>query len=156
NPELFEAALKLASDADPIVQLQLAMSLGESTDKRVLPLLEKMALEKGNIQYMSLAILSSVSKQSAKMLDDFFAKEQKGEDLGEVKSFFLPLCTTVAAQRDPQEISKMLVAIKSMKNDENKLNCLKGIASEFTKVAKMKLTDEATKITRDFADKSKN
>jgi len=41
NPELFEAALKLSNDADPIVQLQLAMSLGRGV--RVLHVQQNLA-----------------------------------------------------------------------------------------------------------------
>lgn len=61
DPRLIEAALELIeSERDPSVLLQLALSLGESEDSRVVAALAMLAADHGGVRWMDSAVLSSL------------------------------------------------------------------------------------------------
>ena len=64
SPALLSAALKLAEDADPQVQLQLAYSLGEASDSRANRELARLLIKHQADSYLFAAVVSSVQKQN--------------------------------------------------------------------------------------------
>ena len=61
DPRMLDRVLALAADREPMVRLQLALSLGESHDARALPALVRVARSHGDEPWMAPAIRSRVS-----------------------------------------------------------------------------------------------
>ena len=60
SSQLFDAALKLADDSDPFVALQVACSLGETSDPRKLAALATILQKHADDPYISTAALTSI------------------------------------------------------------------------------------------------
>ena len=57
HPKLVDETLQLADDNDPRVLIQLALSLGESNNDRVVPTLARLVQEHSDIRWMHTAVL---------------------------------------------------------------------------------------------------
>lgn len=68
QPALLDDVLALAQDADASVQLQLALTLGESGDARVPAALAGLAREHGDVKWMESAIASSAFKREREIV----------------------------------------------------------------------------------------
>src|SRR5262249_708250 len=63
-PELGPALLKLVTDADPAVRMQLAYTLGEWDDARAGDALGQLALRDADDRFLSAAVISSVNRKN--------------------------------------------------------------------------------------------
>ncbi len=64
SPELGAELVKLVSDADPQVRMQLAYTLGEWADARAGDVLGRLALENAGDRFLTAAVMSSVHRQN--------------------------------------------------------------------------------------------
>ena len=105
---LLDATLAAAaSEQSPRVQIQCALSLGESDDPRAFALLARFAREKLAVRWMDAAILSSLHKRGGEMLAELV--REPGESAG-----FLPsLAQAIAARRDESELAQTLRSLTS-------------------------------------------
>ncbi len=76
NPALGEALLKLIGDPDPLVQVQLAYSLGEWHDPRAARALAQMAVRRAGNPYMTAAVMSSAMPHVAGMIAEVQAQPE--------------------------------------------------------------------------------
>jgi putative membrane-bound dehydrogenase-like protein len=100
---VFEAALAAAAlEPSARVQIQFALSLGESRDPRAFDMLARYAREKLAVRWMDTAILSSLRGRGEEMLAKLL-------DTPSVPATFLSaLAQTVAARRDESELAETL------------------------------------------------
>src|SRR5205823_1777745 len=63
-PDLGEQLVKLTSDPDPQVRMQIAYTLGEWDDPRAGQALGRLALQHSGERYLSAAVLSSVNRKN--------------------------------------------------------------------------------------------
>ena len=68
SPQVAEAVLRLADDADPQVRFQLALALGNWNDRRAGEALARLARRDGNDPWMRAAVLSSAVPHVATLL----------------------------------------------------------------------------------------
>lgn len=75
DPDLFEAVLRGAStENDPRVQIQFALSLGETRDSRAFAALAGYARERLHVRWMDAALLSSLHGRASEMLAELKTK----------------------------------------------------------------------------------
>ncbi len=126
-PRLLERALTLGTDKEPMVRLQVALSLGESRDPRVLPALARLARQHGDELWMVPAVLSSLSGRGGVMLGELLSS-----DLGKARGLLEPLCAGIGARRQPRELAEALTRIAAIDNREVQSLCLRGLRSRPT------------------------
>ena len=105
---IMSQVLAKIGDEDPSVRLQLAMTLGESTDGRVNGALLTLANRHGGEQWMAAAILSSSQHRAADLLADLLQQTQLGRH---PQALLRPLAATVAGQRDISGMSRILASL---------------------------------------------
>jgi len=126
EPALLDRVLALANETEPSLLLQVALTLGESKDVRVLPALAALARAQGDIRWMPNAILSSLHQRGAAMLDELL---QSPEKLGAAKPLLDPLCAAIGARRDERELAQALARVASVPDAELQRLCLRGLQS---------------------------
>ncbi|SVD85603.1 uncharacterized protein METZ01_LOCUS438457, partial [marine metagenome] len=102
NKTLLRAALRLVEDKSSIVRLQVALSLGESTDARATTGLARLAMRHSNDEWLNDAILSSLANRTGEMLTILL---EKPTHASRVRDLIGRLCTTIAARRNAKEFS---------------------------------------------------
>ena len=140
SSEVLNAALLLADDSQPIVRLQLALSLGAVADERVMPVLLRLSREDGADSWMSTAILSGLARRSGEMLTRLL---REPAELGQATAMLEPLCSAIAARRDPSELSQLLVQVAATHDENLQVVCLNGIQSAFRESATVAVDDTA-------------
>ncbi len=138
QPEVLSAALYLVDDHEPIVRLQLAVSLGAASDERIMPVLVQLSRQDGADSWMSTAILSALAQRSGEMLTQLL---REPVELGQATMMLEPLCSAIAARREPSELSQVLVQIGAIQDESLQLVCLSGIQSAFREAATVELDD---------------
>ena len=106
-PELIGTIADMVDDPDPVVRLQVAMSLGEARDGRTAGALATLALRRGNERWMRAAILSSAAETAERMLA---ALLEAGRDLEMVG----PLTSILGARHRVEEIDRTLGIIADL------------------------------------------
>ncbi len=124
KPDIIAKVLSLASDSEPLVRLQLALTLGESRDNRVLSALSQLARKDGHEPWVRVAILSSVPGRAGDLLAQLL--HTPGELAG-AEHILEPLCTAITNRRDAQEVSQMLEHISELAEPTLQTMCLRGI-----------------------------
>lgn len=103
---LLESVLKAApGETDPRVQIQIALSLGETPAPAAFAALASFALEHLSVRWMDAAILSSLHGRGVEMLAAL---------IGEPKAsapFLASLAQSIAARRDENELSRTLMLV---------------------------------------------
>ena len=99
---LSEALNAAVAEQDPRVQIQFALSLGESRDARVFATLARYAREHISVRWMDAAILSSLHGRGLEMLATLVG------DPGGAAPLLAPLAQSVAARRDGAELARTL------------------------------------------------
>ena len=94
---LLPSALRLVDDKSPIVRLQLALSLGESTDAGATAGLARLATRHGSDEWLNDAILSSLAGRAGGMLT---ALLEKPADAARARGLIGRLCATIATRRN--------------------------------------------------------
>ncbi|CAN5247083.1 hypothetical protein BH11PLA2_BH11PLA2_22280 [soil metagenome] len=148
SPSLLEKCLAMASDTDPAVVLQLALTLGESRDPRVLPLLARLARERGKQKWLSNAILSSLAGRAGGMLCELIREPAR---IGEAAVLLGPLAGGVAARHDSTELSEVLVALGQLSDPKLLKDCIYGLKQSIKKPIPIVLSDEAKAALKQIA-----
>jgi putative membrane-bound dehydrogenase-like protein len=91
-----------AAETSPRVQLQFALSLGESRDPRAFAMLARYARERLGVRWMDTAILSSLHQRGGEMLTELLREP------GESAPLLNRLAQTVGARRDEVELARVL------------------------------------------------
>ena len=109
---LLDAALTAAaSEPDPRVQIQLALSLGETRDPRAFAMLVRFARERLDVRWMDSAVLSSLHGRGLEMLGTLLREP------GGSAPFLPPLAQSIAARRDESELAGTLDLLVSARPD---------------------------------------
>jgi len=140
HPRLLAAAIRLTDDVDPLVPLQLALSLGASRDPRVMPVLAHLAREQGNAMWMATAILTALTERGSDMLAELLTEPAK---IGQAQALLEPLCAAISARRQDAELSSALVRISQVSDPAVQATCLGGIRKSFGASVEVPLSDEA-------------
>ena len=100
-----------ATELNPRVQIQFALSLGEARDPRAFAMLAQFAREKLTVRWMDAALLSSLHGRGLEMLATLLREP------GNSAPFIGPLAQSIAARRDESELAGALDLITSAKPD---------------------------------------
>jgi putative heme-binding domain-containing protein len=105
---LLDAVLAAAAaEASQRVQIQFALSLGESRDPRAFAMLARYARERLGVRWMDTAILSSVHQRGGELLAELLRNP------GESTPLLTRLAQAIAARRDEAELARTLSALLS-------------------------------------------
>ena len=108
DDKLITKVTAMTDDPDPRVRLQLAMTLGETSDRRGVEALVGLALQHADDRWMPSAILSSANESAGALL----ARLLKTPDLtAGANSMFSPLTATISGRRDTAQIEQILGAL---------------------------------------------
>jgi putative membrane-bound dehydrogenase-like protein len=112
EPALLARALKLVDDPHLKVRLQLAFSLGQSHDARVLAALARLALSDGADRWMRTAILSSVPTQAGRLAMILL---QEHPEQGWNSPLLGALASVAGARNHEEELAELLRFIAELK-----------------------------------------
>lgn len=99
---------ELAMDADPQVRFQVALTLGEWDDDRILPALAKIALAGADDRWTRYAVASSVPKRAGKLMGILLSSGSM-KPLSPSRLVLLQeLAALVGARQDPGEVADVL------------------------------------------------
>ena len=157
EPVLRETVFHLASDDDPAVLLQVALSLGEIDSPRVVPELVELAREHGDLEWMPAAILSSLSQHGGEALALLLkplGAADSADALGKAGSLLDPLCGAIAARHDSAELSAALAQIVDLANQDVREACLRGLQRPLRSAVNVDLSDAVQQSLRTLADGS--
>src|SRR5207247_1193207 len=109
---LLDAALiAAAAEPNPRVQIQFALSLGETRDPGAFAMLARFARERLGVRWMDAAVLSSLHGRGLEMLG-MLLREPAGS-----APFLPPLAQSIAARRDESELASALNLVATAKPD---------------------------------------
>jgi putative membrane-bound dehydrogenase-like protein len=152
EPLLLETALALADDSDPLVRLQVALSLGASRDARVMASLAKLARSDGDAAWMATAILAALPDRGGRLLAELLADPSQLEN---AKGLLEPLCAAIAARRNEQELSDAFVLVAEIQQESTMAACLRGLRKSFAASVEVPLNQKAREDVKSLA-KSEN
>ena len=125
NAETVRRLSRLASDKEPRVRLQAALTLGESKTPAADSSLLALARRSGQEQWMSAAILSGSRDRAGGLLVGLLAEKTLGPGGRELVG---PLAATLGARRRLSEWAPLLEAVLRH-NTDVKTACLKGLVA---------------------------
>jgi len=136
---LLEAVLaKAGGEANPRVQIQLALSLGETRDPRASALLARLVREHLDVRWMDAAVLSSLHGRGLEMLGLLL------RDPGGSAAFLGPLAQSIAAGRKEPELARTLEVITTA-GPETQATLLNGLIKGRKNAARRPLADTAAR-----------
>ena len=121
--ELLDNVVDMTDDADPRVRLQLAMTLGESSDSRATRALLTLAEQYGAERWMSAAVLSSAKDSAGTLLVGLLGKHQRS---AAVMALLRPLAATLGGRRDGPQMAQVLKAVAGL-DEAIQTECLAGL-----------------------------
>ncbi|MBM3832837.1 MAG: c-type cytochrome [Verrucomicrobia bacterium] len=134
---LLEAALPAAAvEQNPRVQIQFALSLGETTDPRAFAMLTRYARERLGARWMDAALLSSLRQREVQMLAELLRESGNSAPLLE------PLARSIAAGRDEAELARVFRLIGAAR-PETQSAVLRGLAQGRKNAPKRSLGDKS-------------
>jgi putative membrane-bound dehydrogenase-like protein len=137
---LLDTALSRApAEQNPRVQIQFALSLGETRDPRAFGVLAQFAREKLAVRWMDAAILSSLHDRGLKMLDALLREP------GGSTSFLPPLTQSIAARRDESELAATLNLIATSK-PETQVAVLNSLVKGRKNAPRKPLADKSARV----------
>jgi putative heme-binding domain-containing protein len=111
---LKSAVFAMTRDPESRVQFQLAMTLGNSKDRRALAALVDLALRRAADPWFRTAILSSVAESASEFFDRLRAKRPSLED----PDLLAQLGSLIGGKHDGSEISRFLKALGTQANPD--------------------------------------
>ena len=151
DPTVFTRVLALAADAEPLVRLQLALSLGETRDARALRVLADLCRNQGDEKWMTTAILSAVPARGGELLSELLRLPSK---LGQAQTILEPLCTAIANRREPTELSKAIDRVAALDDRRLQTVCLRGVRASFKRPIANSLTETANNAIKSLSRSS--
>jgi putative membrane-bound dehydrogenase-like protein len=124
QPALLESALSFVNNQDAPLLLQTALTLGESTNARVLPALASLARSHGDLKWMPNAILSALHHRGGLMVDELLNAPER---IGSAKALLEPLCAAIAARRNERELPQTISCIAATPDAGLQTVCLRGL-----------------------------
>ncbi len=143
DADLLDTVLAMKNDEAETVLLQLALTLGESYDKRIVPALAHLAREHGEVQWMDSAILSSLAERGGSMLAELLPSGDAEATPNKSAALLQPLCAAIGARRNGGELSQALIAVAGAKNGDAQLECLRGFRTSFKTPATVNISNDA-------------
>ena len=142
EPQLFDAALAQLGQKNPRVQIQLALSLGESRDKRARVALAELALRAGGQRWLPEAILSSLRVGGDEILRALLAAKDAPGQSSEFAKFLERLCAMIADSRDAAALCQALAHIGGAGHRPDwQRACLSGLQNSFQRPRNVALSD---------------
>ena len=136
---LLDASLTAgAAEDNARVQIQFALSLGESPDPRALATLARFALLNVKVRWMDTAILSSLHGRALEMLGTLI-NDPRG-----AASLLTPLGQTIAARRDEPELARA-IALTTSAQPETQAAVLGGLAKGRKNAPRKPLSDKSAR-----------
>ncbi len=136
---LLAASVKAAAaEQNPRVQIQFALSLGESRDPAAFALLARYAREHISVRWMDAAILSSLHGRGVEMLATLV------DEPGGAAPLFAPLAQSIAARRDETELARALQLATSAR-PESQAAVLEGLAKGRRNAPRKPLGDKSAR-----------
>ena len=121
--DLLAKVVVRTNDSDPSVRLQLAMTLGESSDAAATGALLKLSQLHGDQRWMPAAILSSVNDSAGSLLNGLLTAPN---DSKKPTSLLAPLARTLGGRRDGPQMAAILAAL-TVQAPTIQRACLKGL-----------------------------
>jgi putative membrane-bound dehydrogenase-like protein len=140
DPRMLDRLLARAADKEPMVRLQLALSLGESRDPRVLSAIAQLARSHGDEPWMAPAILTTVPGRGGALFTELL---RSPPELGKAEGLLEPLCAAIANRRQGSELSQALVQVAALEDRRLQANCLRGMRSSFSGPTTVELSEPA-------------
>jgi putative membrane-bound dehydrogenase-like protein len=140
DPQMLDRVLARAADKEPMVRLQLALSLGESRDAGVLSALVHVARSHGDEPWMAPAILTAVPARGGALLTELL---RSPAELGKAEGLLEPLCAAIANRRQGSELSPALVHVAALEDRRLQANCMRGMRSSFQRPTTVELSEPA-------------
>ena len=125
------------------VLLQLAVTLGESQNSKVLPVLARLVREHGHIPWLPTAVLSSLPNRGVAFLEHLLPKPATAGQVDHSVPILASLCQMIGSRRDPKELS-LLVILLSKADEPFRLEaCLSGFGKAFSDPVSVGLSHKA-------------
>ena len=127
RPGITQKILAMVGDGHPRVRLQLALTLGQSEDRRAVQALAGLAARDGADRWIRAAILSSAAGSADRMLE---AIVRQGDGPREGRLLVHPLASVVGARHNNQEIGNLLATIGQAQGEDSsplQVKCLQGL-----------------------------
>src|SRR5262249_5614610 len=126
QPALLTKAVALVEDPHLKVRLQLAFSLGESQDAKVLEALARLADRDASDPWMRTAILSAVPTRAGRLAEMILSIRN---DKTNADALLQPLAAVVGARRQAEEVSTLLQVTQEFRGaDSIRVSLLTGLA----------------------------
>ena len=151
DPAMLTRVLALASDDEPLVRLQLALSLGETRDARALRVLADLCRKYGDEKWMTTAILSAVPSRGGDLLSELL---RLPNELGQAQTMLEPLCMAIANRRETTELSKAIDRIADLDDRRLQAICLRGVRASLKRPVTIALTDAASNAIKSLSRSS--
>jgi len=147
---LKSAVFAMTHDPEPRVQFQLAMTLGNSKDRRALSALVDLALQRAADPWFRTAILSSVAESASEFFDRLRAKRSSVEN----PDLLTQLGSLIGGKHDVSEINRFLKALGTQANPDAGLNGLaRGL--KLAGIKNLNVPDAETSLSRFLKSSSK-
>ena len=140
SESLLKVVVEMADDKSAMVRLQLALSLGESTDPRATTALAHLVIRYGDDDWLADAILSSLGGRAGQMLLVLLDNEK---DVAHLHSLIERLCVTIANRRNPKEFSVALIRVAKLKDVGLQRLCLRGFRESIKSTVRVSLNKPA-------------
>jgi putative membrane-bound dehydrogenase-like protein len=120
SPGLADAVIGAARDADPHVQFQTALTLGDVKSPRTLPMLAELAHERSADSWFRIAILSSTADRASAFYEMLLAKGESWTD----PEMLASLSALIGARQQSAEIGRWFAAVPRLSQPEKALDGL--------------------------------
>ena len=127
-----------AAETSPRVQIQFALSLGESRDPRAFAMLARFARERLGVRWMDSAILSSLHRRGGEMLAELLREP------GDSAPLHSALTKSIAASRDEAELARTLNLLATQRPDLQ-ATVLEGLAKGRKNAPRQPLADKSAR-----------
>ena len=114
DTEMLVNVLRRIDDPDDQVRLQVALTLGQTRDHRVVNALAELSTRFGSDTWMRAAIISSVAERADALLLAMLSDQKSSP--GQI-ALVAPLAAVVGTRRDAAEIAQSLEAIAGLRGD---------------------------------------
>jgi len=125
DSRLLKKMTGMVDDPDPLVRLQVAMSLGESSKPEAVAALVQLTRQRLDERWMKAAILSSVKDIAGELLGGLLAGKKIKPDPALAES----LAMIAGSRRHQAELAGLIAALEKLGNGDGRLliPCLKGL-----------------------------
>jgi putative membrane-bound dehydrogenase-like protein len=119
SPQLTVRVLAMASDPDPRVRFQCALSLGALTNSAIVPALAKISTRDVADRWTRAAVLTAIDHHSDELLHLLLANTDK--DSEGMSAMLVELCRLVGVSETPQKLSSLLGEVAASTAERDRL-----------------------------------